>query len=364
MNNTATIRSQAMLGTSHSWAVTMRSLLMELAKMDHKLDLHSINGYKLFPDELVPFVENNYASHDLDLTYTLPRNFKDRFLSTSSSRMAIYNYESSHLPAVWKDAHTHLDYILPSSNFTKEVFVRGGWPENKCIVIPHGIHPAEFENKNKVTNIRSKKTFKFLNVSIPHYRKNIATLIDAYYSEFNFDEDVVLILKTSLSKPKYKFECDVMKEIISVQNLRKHKGKKLPQVEIIQHRYDSMVPLYNSCDCLVSASSAEGFGLPLLEALAANILVIAPGCTGQIDFLNNKNSLLVEAKEIHAGSKYQYWSPTKGAKTFLPVLEDLSSKMRKAFNSKKELLDLFSEERARTVKKFTWNAAARMILDI
>lgn len=364
MSNVATIRSQAMLGTAHSWAVTMRSLLVELAKMNHKLDLHSINGYKLFPEELTPFIESNYASHDIDITYTLPRNFKDRFLPTSSSRMAIYNYESSHLPAVWKDAHNHLDYVLPSSNFTKEIFVRGGWPERKCIVIPHGIHPDEFSNKNKVTNIRSKKTFKFLNVSIPHYRKNIATLVDAYYSEFHFDEDVVLILKTSLSKPKYKFECDVMKEILAVQNMRKHKGKKLPQIEIIQHRYDSMVPLYNSCDCLVSASSAEGFGLPLLEALAANILVIAPGSTGQTDFLNSENSLLVDTREISAGSKYQYWSPTKGATTFLPVLEDLSSKMRKAFSSKKDLLKLFSEGRAKTVDKFTWNAAAKMILDI
>ena len=364
MNNITTIRSKAMLGTTHSWAVTMRSLLIELAKLNSRLDLHSINGYKLFPEELEPFIENNYSNHDIDLTYTLPRNFKDRFLKGSSSRMAIYNYESSHLPAVWRDAHVHLDYILPSSNFTKEVFVNGGWPERKCIVIPHGIHPNIFKNKNKVTNIKSKKKFKFLNVSIPHYRKNISTLVDAYYSEFSFDEDVVLILKTSLSKPKYKFECDVMKEIVDVQNVRKHKGKKLPQIEIIQHRYDSMVPLYNSCDCLVSASSAEGFGLPLLEALAANIVVIAPDCTGQKDFLNVNNSLLVKVKEINAGSKYQYWSATKGAKTFLPIVEDLSKNMRRAFESKEGLINIFSEERKKTIEKFTWNAAAKMILDV
>ena len=111
-----------------------------------------------------------------------------------------------------------------------------------------------------------------------------------------------------------------MREIREVQNMRKHRGKNLPQIEIIQHRYDSMVPLYNSCDCLVSASSSEGFGLPLLEALAAKMLVIAPRCTGQLDFLTDKNSLLVDVKEINAGSKYQYWRATKGAKTFLPIV--------------------------------------------
>lgn len=364
MNNTITIRSQAMLGTSHSWAVTIRSLLLELARMGHKLDLHSINGYKLFPEELEPFVENNYSSHDIDITYTLPRNFNQRFLSTSSARMAIYNYETSHLPIAWKGAHAYLDYVLPSSNFSKEVFVNAGWPEKKCIVVPHGIDLTEFKNKSTVTNINSTKKFRFLNVSIPHHRKNIATLVDAYYSEFTFNDDVVLILKTSLNKPKYKFECDVMKEIVGVQNMRKHRNKKLPQIEIIQHRYDSMVPLYNSCDCLVSASSSEGFGLPLLEALAAKMLVVAPRCTGQLDFLNDNNSLLVDVKEINAGFKYQYWRPTKGAKTFLPIVEDLSSKMRRAFDSKDSILNKFSKEMEDTTNRLTWNAAARMILEI
>jgi len=353
-----------MLGTAHSWAVTVRSLLLEMARMNHRLDLQSINGYKLFPEELEPFVENSYSSHDIDLTYTLPRNFNQRFLATSSARMAIYNYETSHLPPAWASMHTHLDYILPSSNFSKEVFVNAGWPEKKCIVIPHGIDLAEFENKSTATNISSAKKFRFLNVSIPHYRKNIATLVDAYYSEFSFHEDVVLIIKTSLRKPKYKFECDIMKEIVSVQNMNKHRGKKLPQVEIIQHRYDSMVPLYNACDCLVSASSSEGFGLPLLEGLAANMVVVAPRCTGQLDFLNDSNSLLVSAIEVEATPEYQYWKPTRGAKTFLPIVEDLSDKMRLAFNSKDSLLDNFSKEMASTTSRLTWNAAARMILEI
>ncbi len=351
MNHTKTIRSQAMLGTAHSWAVTVRSLLIELSRLGHRLDLHSINGYKLFPEELEPFVENNYTAHDIDLTYTLPRNFNQRFLSTSPARMAIYNYETSHLPKIWMDAHVHLDYILPSSNFSKEVFVNAGWPERKCIVVPHGVNLDDFKDKSTVTNIKSNKKFRFLNVSIPHYRKNISILVDAYYSEFSFDEDVVLILKTSLKKPKYKFECDIMKEIIGVQNMRKHKNKKLPQVEVIQHRYDSMVPLYNSCDCLVSASSA-------------NMVVVAPGCTGQLDFLNENNSLVVDAKKIDAGLKYQYWQSTKGAKTFLPNVESLSEKMRLAFQKKNELLDSFSHEMISTTSKFTWRSAAEMILEI
>lgn len=355
------IRSEAMLGTTHSWAVTMRNLLRQFEKFDHNLFLKSINGHVLFPENWNGY-RRRIDSPDIDITYTLPRNFGDRFAPNSKLKLAIYNYETSKLPEVWKDQIDYIDYALPSSNFSKEVFVNAGWPEDKCIVIPHGINPEAFNDDSKVDDLKTKKSFKFLNVSIPHYRKNIGLLVDAYYSEFSDSDDVCLILKTSLKKPRYKFECDVVKEILSAQ--KKHKGKRLPQVEVCQKRYDSMVPLYNSCDCLVSATSAEGFGLPLLEGLAAKMVVIAPRASGQLDFLSDSNSLLVDTRTIKAGDKYQYWRPTAGATTHLPEKEHLASQMRAAYSDFSNIRGRFSDSAQETVSKFTWENAAKKILDI
>ncbi len=355
------IRSQAMLGTTHSWAVTIRSLLREFRDMGNYLYLTSINGYDMCPAEWTKF-RRECIDADIDLTYTLPRNFKQRFNRNSKLKLAIYNYESSILPSVWKDSINYIDYALPSSNFSKEVFVNSGWPEEKCIVIPHGVNLQDFKDKSKVSNFKTKKKFKFLNVSIPHYRKNIDILVDAYYRAFTDADDVCLLLKVKLEKPKYKFECDVVQQILKAQ--KKHKGRPLPQVEVVQHKYDSMIPLYNSCDCLVSASSAEGFGLPLLEGLAAGMLVVAPRCTGQLDFLNDSNSLLVDVKEIDATAKYQYWRPSKGAKTYLPEVESLSENMKMVYNDYKNLKKKFKQESRKTVEKFTWENAAKQILDI
>jgi len=355
------IRSQAMLGTTHSWAVTVRSLLKEFRLMNHDLYLSSINDYDLFPNEWKKFCRE-CGDADIDLTYTLPRNFKLRFNRNSKIKLAIYNYESSIMPKVWVDQIRHVDYVLPSSNFSKEVFVNSGWPEEKCIVVPHGINPKDFRDKSKVNNFKTKKKFKFLNVSIPHYRKNINLLVDAYYSAFTDRDDVCLVLKIKLDKPKHRFECDVVKEILKAQ--KKHKGRMLPQVEVIQHKYPSMIPLYNSCDCLVSASSAEGFGLPFLEGLAAGMVVIAPRCTGQLDFLNDNNSLLVDVKEIEASDKYQYWRPSPGAKTYLPHIDSLSENMIKAYENYNKIKKQFEKESKKTVKMFTWKSAAKQILDI
>ena len=357
------IRVRSMLGTSHSWAVTMRSLIKEFHDSGHNLYLDSINGYEMTPLSWKP-IKRSIDNPDIDLCYTLPRNFKDRFAANSKLKLAIYNYETSVLPNVWKEEIRHIDYALPSSTFSKKVFVDSGWPEDRCIVIPHGIRPDDFLNKKRVNNIKTRKQFKFLNVSIPHYRKNIYSLLDAYYAEFSDKDDVCMILKTSTSKPKYKFECDALKEILRAQKKYRKIKRNLPQVEVIKHKYDSIIPLYNSCDCLVSATSSEGFGLPLLEGLAAGMLVVAPHVTGQADFLNKRNSLEVQAKEVPAPPNYQYWRPSPGAKTFMPDIASLRYAMRMAYEDKERLMGGFEEETMRTLAEFTWENAANKILSL
>lgn len=355
------IRAEAMLGTHHSWAVVMRSLLGEFIKLDNNLYLKSINGYDSFPLNWKKYVRDIKAP-DIDLTYTLPRNFKDRFKKSSKLKLAIYNYETSIMPAVWKNCYNYADYVLPSSNFSKEVFVNSGWPEERCIVIPHGIHPEDFNRKDKVKTLKTKKSFKFLNISIPHYRKNIDILVDAYYSAFQEKDDVCLVIKSKVAKPGYYFECNILDQIKKVQ--AKHRGKSLPQIEVVQERFESIIPLMNTCDCLVSASSSEGFGLPLLEGLAAGMIVVAPNCSGQLDFLNPKNSLLVDTKEVNAEDRYQYWRPSPGAKTWLPSKDSLSEEMLNAYRNKDSLKKEFLEETDRTLLKFTWENAAKSILSL
>lgn len=350
-----------MLGTHHSWAVTMRSLIREFISLNQDLYLSSVNGYAACPEWISSRIKDIRES-DIDFAYTLPRNFEARFKSKKAKKLALYNYESSVLPPEWRGVHKFIDFALPSSNYSKEVFIQNGWPEEKCVVIPHGIDLNDFKDKNSKVTLNSKKSFKFLNISIPHYRKNVGLLVEAYYSSFTESDDVVLVLKTSLSKPKYLFECDVITEIQKVQ--QKFLGKKLPQIEIVQDKYESIVPLLNTCQVLVSASASEGFGLPLLEGLAAGNIVIAPRATGQLDFLNDSNSLLVDAKEVSAGPEYQYWRPTAGSKVYRPSVEHLAFQMKKAFDNYNSLKGELGPNAVSVAKKFTWNRAAKMILEL
>ncbi len=62
--------------------------------------------------------------------------------------------------------------------------------------------------------------------------------------------------------------------------------------------------LTNACDCYVSLHRSEGFGLGMAEAMYLGKPVIATGYSGNLDFMTDENSLLVDfsLKPIGSGS--------------------------------------------------------------
>jgi glycosyltransferase involved in cell wall biosynthesis len=352
------VRMHTMLSTPHSWALTMRSLAESFYNNGWAIDLRSSNGIGDIPGFFHDFLTKTPGPADIDVCYTLPKNLRRRFHKESSLKAVIFNYESNITPPEWAKESMSADLILPSSNFCKDIFIKNGWGTDRCRVVPLGISPELFLDK-RVCALNTKKKFKFLNVSIPHHRKNIPLLVDAYYNAFTDADDVCLVIKTNLSKPRFRFECDVKSEIISVQ--KKYGDRNLPQIEIITKRFNSLVPLYNACDVVVSATSSEGFGLPLLEGMASGKIVLAPNCTGQSDFMNNENSIHVDYKKISAGVKYQYWKAQPKAETFLPLKDSLSEKMAHLYrNYDRELLRL-APGMKKTSSIFTWDNSMNII---
>jgi len=355
------VRMHTMLGTNHSWAVVMRNIAKSLISLDNNICMKTTNGMSNIDSLLYDYFNKSNKNIDLDICYTLPRNFNRRFLKNSRLKAAIYNYETDVMPKEWAENSKYIDYAFPSSSFSKDIFLKNGWPEEKCVVIPHGINLCDFENKDAFSP-STNKSFKFLNVSIPHHRKNIDLLIDSYYDAFTDDDDVCLMIKTKLKKPKFSFESDVKKIIINAQ--KKFFGKNLPQIEILTKSFESMTPVYNCSNALVSASSSECFGLPMLEAISAGKIVIAPNATGHLDFLNKNNSILYESDPIAAPISYQYWRPSKGALTYMPRGDELSQSMIDVYKNYDKYLHKFKDNMTKTSEDFTWESAVKKILEL
>lgn len=71
---------------------------------------------------------------------------------------------------------------------------------------------------------------------------------------------------------------------------------------------DEMYALQASADCFVSLHRAEGFGLGLAECMYLGKPVIATGYSGNLDFMDRDNSLLVDYRMVPLrGGDYPCW---------------------------------------------------------
>ena len=82
------------------------------------------------------------------------------------------------------------------------------------------------------------------------------------------------------------------------------------QIKVIATPLDTLGvrSLINACDCLVSLHRAEGFGRGPGEAMALGRLALATGWSGNVDFMTQENSLLVEHDMIPLQpDEYPHW---------------------------------------------------------
>ena len=116
----------------------------------------------------VPWGTQGDPAYSLQISIELGSPTRRLIIKDSSKlKVAIYNYETDIMPDEWSHNHRYIDYILPSSSFSKGILIKNGWPKDKCIMVPHGVDFELFKQKEKF-KLNTSKKFKFLNVSIPH----------------------------------------------------------------------------------------------------------------------------------------------------------------------------------------------------
>lgn len=379
------IRSLSWGEANISWSVVIEELLYAAENMNHDVCFLSTNGYKgmkywtgkkgLEQDVKQRKIIRSGDSFDLDLTYTVPQNFPQRFLAKSKKKMAIYAYESSIMPPHWKKFYPVVDYVLPPSQYVAEMMERNGCPKDKIKVIPHGVDLSVFNPEVKPLKLNSEKAVKFLCVAEPHYRKQLDKLLKLYCETFTSDDDVSFVLKTKIFKPGETlkgFEMDLRPLLIS---LKSKYGKGMPEIKIIGNRIPDIASLYSACDAFALMTASEGWGVPYLEALAMGMPVIAPRHGGQLQFLNDENAFLTKCGIRRARPQEQYWGAHSKAVVGNPNEQEFANMMYKVYQDiltlkTQENLELSSkynlmkESALKTAQELTWKNAMQQIIDL
>ena len=162
--------------------------------------------------------------------------------------------------------------------------------------------PTKEFSKDLVDELKGiKEDFCFLFVGhwlqggLGNDRKDLGMLIKTFLETFkNQKKQPALLLKTSGATPCILDREDILAKLNEVKNTV---NGKLPNVYMLHGDLsdDEMNGLYNhpKVKAHVSFTHGEGFGRPLLEASLSEKPVIASNWSGHVDFLNDKDSLLL-----------------------------------------------------------------------
>jgi glycosyltransferase involved in cell wall biosynthesis len=194
-----------------------------------------------------------------------------------------------------------VDEVWTYSSHCAREFEADGIPRSKIRVIPLGVDPDRFHpggdgafanddpmqedlgKPGRTARFRSltgrKTVFLFVGGTI--WRKGIDLLLSAFCRAFTRHDDVALLVKEMGSASFYK-DYNLTEAVERLASF-----PEAPKIVLLEDMLsdDEMPALYRACDCLVHPYRGEGFGLPVLEAMACGLPVIATEGGACDDFL-------------------------------------------------------------------------------
>lgn len=202
----------------------------------------------------------------------------------NSYNIGVWAWETEELPKDWHDRFDRLNEIWALSSFVTNCMAK--FTVCPVLTIPY-IIPTIKDHPNRQAFGLNTDDFIFLfnfDYESVQYRKNPQAAIEAFRLAFaNANNRARLIIKTA----NHQYHSDVVSQL-------EYAAQGMPVTfinEILST--DKQHELIASCDAYISLHRAEGLGLGMAEAMSLGKPVIATGWSGNTDFMNITNSLLV-----------------------------------------------------------------------
>lgn len=197
-----------------------------------------------------------------------------------SGRLAVIQpWEFGSVPREWVEKmDANADEVWVPSEFVRSMYIESGLAADRVHVVPNGVDLDRFNPAGPRLELEPAEGVRLLFVGGFIHRKGVDVLLDAYAQAFAGRDDVTLVIKDFGGDSVYKgADRSALQEWVAED--------RLPRIELIDRELsdDEMASLYRACDVLVHPYRGEGFGMPVLEAMAAGLpaIVTAGGPTDE-----------------------------------------------------------------------------------
>jgi glycosyltransferase involved in cell wall biosynthesis len=308
-------------------------------------DLH-LKGKVSDGTELPPYNTNLFCLPAFD---TVSRVFMQKGAAVFEGYRNIgwWPWELAVFPKAWKSyAFELVDEVWASSAFLEDMYKRA--TDKPVKLVPLAVSVARMKTYPRKHYGLPDKKFLFLyifdfNSSVA--RKNPMAAVQAFKQAFKPTNNTVgLVLKTMNTKPKnpewqaFLNECQTDKRIQLIT-------ETLDRPEVLG--------LINACDVYVSLHRAEGFGRTLAEAMLLGKPVVATNYSGNVDYMTQSSTYLVEANLINVKDNEYQWSDLEDKQVWADV---------SITSAAKQLIESIKNQTTKSSLNFSTNYVSKFMI--
>ncbi|HWI64352.1 MAG TPA: glycosyltransferase [Symbiobacteriaceae bacterium] len=261
-------------------------------------------------------------------------------------QIARTTFETDRIPDGWADRLNAMTEVWVPSRFNLETFAASGVEPAKLRLVRQGIDTTRFTPDAEPYPLPKERGFTFLSAFTWQDRKGWDLLLRAYLTEFGPDEDVNLII---WAQPFYRTPDEMAADVSRLveEDLGLDPAGTAPVRIVAAPCPDSDMPgLYTACDAFVLPTRGEGWGRPFAEAMACGKPVIGTRWGGNLDFMTDANSYLIDTEglvPVPAGVEVPGF---RGHRWASPSVEHLRQLMRRVCSRPAEAAERGARARA------------------
>lgn len=282
-------------------------------------------------------------------------------------------FEATPAPPHWVAHNRNHDLLILPTESSRQAWIAGGMPAERIRLCPLGVDSALYGRPITPAPLPlmlpggeplAARRVRFLNISEPGPRKNLVGLLRAWLRATSQPrrDDAALVVKLRCSLPGL---CEAVFEGLG-QTLGEL-GLRLRDAAPIHFLFDvygdAEIPrLYAAATHYVSLSFGEGWDLPMMEAAASGLQLIAPWHSAYTAYLDPSVAQLIPSREIPAvfpgesgealfgGTRW--WQPDEEA-AIAAIRAAIDGAWRPRASARKRVLG-----------EFTWDRAAQRLGEI